>query len=335
MKEINVLSLFDGKGCGLLALNSAQIPVANYFASEIDKPAMTVAKHNFPHINHVGDICNINPDDYKNIDLIIGGSPCQSISAAGKLKGITTNDGQVIDSLVKYLLLKDMGYSYDKSSLKYFNASCLFWEYVRVYQGIKKHNPEVKFLLENVVNKFWGLLISNEMGVNPIKINSSTVSAQNRNRYYWTNITYLPISNRKLTLDSVIPNAVCGVGTRGVPQKNWKYSKKNPFLHIQKTTVRKDYLANCLTASGGELTRKYMDINGEIHIINIEQAEQLQTVPIGYTNVPGVSQYQRFKMLGNGWTVEVIAHFFKCMKIEIETIEDLTHYLKFIDFITE
>lgn len=333
MKEINILSLFDGMACGALALDSAQVPVASYTASEIDIPAITVAKHNFPHINHVGDICNINPDDYKHIDLIIGGSPCQSISAAGKLRGITTNDGQVVNSLGQYLLLKDMGYTYDKRSLKYFNTSCLFWEYVRVYQGIKKHNPKVKFLLENVVNKFWGLLITNEMGVNPIRINSSTVSAQNRDRYYWTNIIYLPISDQKLKLNSVIPNAVCGAGTRGIPQKNWKYSKKNPFLHIQKTTIRKDHLANCLTAGGGELTRKYVDTDGNIHVINIEQAEQLQTVPTGYTNVPDVSLNQRFKMLGNGWTVEVIAHFFRCMKLEIKTDDELNHHLQLLQHI--
>ena len=323
MEEKHVMSLFDGMGCGAEALTRAIIPVGSYTAAEIDKHAMKVAKHNHTYIDHIGDICNIDPADYKHIDIIIGGSPCQSISAAGKLRGITTNDGQVVDSLGKYLLLKELGYTYDKRSLKYFNSSCLFWEYVRIYRGIKKHNPNVKFLLENVVNKFWGLLITNELGVNPIRINSSVVIPQNRDRYYWTNIKYTPIKNRNLILDEIIQGAVCGAGTRGVPQKNWKYSKKNPFLHVQKTTLRKDNFANCLTAGGGKLTRKYADIYGEIQIINIDQAEMLQTLPVGYTDVPGVSEHQRFKMLGNGWTVDVISHFFKCWKMLLNRLSQL------------
>jgi len=319
MKDQNIMSLFDGCAGGAQALDMARVPVGNYYASEIDTPAMKVAKYRFSHIQHIGNICNIDPKDYKHIDVVIGWSPCQSISGAGSLKGLTTNDGQVVDSLGKYLLLKDLGYGYDKRSLKYFNASCLFWEYVRIYRGIKKHNPNVKFLLENVVNKFWGLLITNEMGVNPIRINSSVVIPQNRDRYYWTNIEYTPIPIRRMTLDEVIQGAYSGAGTRGVPQKNWKKTKKNPFLHVQKTTVRKDELANCLTASGGTITRKYADIYGDIHIINIDEAEMLQTCEPGYTDVPGVSQSQRFKMLGNGWTIKVIAHFFTCLKLEIES----------------
>ena len=319
MKDQHVMSLFDGMACGAEAFDKAGIPIGSYSAAEIDKPAMKVAKYRFSHIKHIGDICNIDPADYKYITIVIGGSPCQSISSAGKLKGITTNDGQVVDSLGKYLLLKELGYTYDKRSLKYFTASCLFWEYVRIYRGIKKYNPDVKFLLENVVNKFWGELISKEMGCNPIRINSSTVAPQNRDRYYWTNIEYTPIRDMKYNLDSVIQGAHSGAGTRGVPQKNWKYSKKNPFLHVQKTTIRKDYLANCLTASGGKLTRKYVDIYGDIHLINIDQAEMLQTLPVGHTDVPGVTENQRFKMLGNGWTVEVITHFFRCWRKEIES----------------
>ena len=320
MKELKVISLFDGMSCGALALDDARVPVAAYAASEIDKWSMMVSRHTFPHINPVGDVCDLDPMDFKDYDLIIGGSPCQSISLAGGLKGMTTSDGQIVDSLPRYLYYKEMGYGYDKRSSKYFNSSCLFWEYVRIYRGIRLMNPDVKFLLENVVNAYWGELITAEMGVEPIRINSSTVSAQNRDRYYWTNIKYQPILKRYYgtSLDSIIPDAVSGAGTRGVPQKNWVKTKNNPHKHKQKTTVRKDGLANCLTASGGTLTRKYLSMGGDIRIINIEQAEQLQTVPVGYTDVPGVSEYQRFRMLGNGWTIKVIAHFFKCLKLELE-----------------
>ena len=320
MKKLKVISLFDGMSCGRIALERSGIPVDRYHASEIDKPAMMVSGYNWPMITQVGDITKLDPADFKDFDLVIGGSPCQSISGAGKIQGITTNDGMVIDSLGKYLFLKEvMGYSYDKSSLKYFNSSSLFWEYVRIYRGIQKYNPDVKFLLENVVNKFWGTLISKELGVNPHHINSSTVVAQNRDRYYWTNILYTPIESREngWPLCSIIPDAIAGAGSRGVPQKNWTATPENPFLHKQKTTVRKDGLANCLTASAAKTCRKYLSTDGDLKVINITQAEQLQTVPIGYTDVPGVSEYQRFRMLGNGWTVDIIAHFFTCLKLEI------------------
>ena len=175
----------------------------------------------------------------------------------------------------------------------------------------------MKYLLENVVNNEWAKLITKELGVEPILINSSTVSAQNRQRHYWTNIEYTPIQFNGYNIGEVIPGAVSGAGHRGVPQKNWVKTPENPYKHVQKLTVRKDGLANCLTAYGGDLTRKYQDTHGDIHIIGIEDAERLQTVPVGYTDVPGVSEYQRFKMLGNGWTVDVIKHIFSCLRFEL------------------
>jgi len=328
MRELKVLSFFDGMACGAESLDRARVPISSYHAAEIDKPAMAVAKWNFPHINHIGDVCDIDPNDYLDTDLMIGGSPCQSFSVAGNKTGLTTNDGQLVDSLGKYLLLKSMGYGYDKSSLTYFNSSCIFWEFVRVYRAIKAVNPNVKFLLENVVNTKWEEFISKEMGVKPIRINSSEVAPHNRDRYYWTDIMFIPMRKRHdgLTLDSIIPDAVSGAGSRGVAQKNWVYSPENPFKYKQKLTVRKDGLANCLTASAAATCRKYLSKTGEIKTINIEQAEQLQTVPAGFTAAPGVSEYQRFKMLGNGWTIDVIAHFFRCLKYEIETKEEVLDF---------
>ena len=328
MKALKVLSLYDGMSNGRIALELAGIPVDRYHASEIEKWPIMVSEYNYPMITQVGDVCNIDPSDYKDYNLVIGGSPCQSFSIAGNKKGMTTNDGHIIDSLPRYMFYKDLGYTYDKSSLKYFHSSCIFWEYVRIYRGIRLLNPEVKFLLENVVNTEWGELISRVMDTQPIRINSSMVIPQNRDRYYWTNIEYTPIRKRHygLTLDSIIPDAVAGAGSRGVPQKNWVKTPQNPYLHKQNLTIRKDGLANCLTASGGSICRKYLDVNGNIKLINISQAEQLQTVPAGYTDVPGVSEYQRFRMLGNGWTVEVIAHFFRCLKLEFVRKEGISIY---------
>ena len=320
MRALKVISLFDGMANGAQALDEARVPIESYDASEINVHAMKVAKYNFSHINHIGDVCNLDPMDYKDRDLIIGGSPCQSFSNAGNRKGLTTNDGHIIDSLPIYLFYKEMGYGYDTNSLTYFHESCLFWEFVRIYQGIKLQNPDVKFLLENVISTEWSELITRVMGVEGIRINSSVVIPQNRDRMYWTNIEYTPIRKKHydLTLDSIIPEAIAGAGSRGVPQKNWVKTSENPYQHKQNMTVRKDRIANCLTASGGNICRKYLNTYGEIKDIKIDQAEQLQTVTVGYTDVPGVSLNQRFKMLGNGWTVEVITHFFKCLKKEIE-----------------
>jgi len=318
MKKRKVISLFDGMSCGRIAMDVSGLPVDVYHASEVDKWAMMVSSYNYPDSKLIGDVCNIDPDDYHDFDLVIGGSPCQSLSVAGKVKGITTNDGQIVDSLEKYMFLKEMGYGYDKKSSTYFTTSSLFWEFVRIYRGIQKHNPDVKFLLENVVNNRWAELITNELGVEPVLINSSMVSAQNRERHYWTNIDYTPLKYNGYNIGEIIPGSVSGAGSRGVPQKNWVKTPENPFKHKQKTTIRKDGLANCLTASGGKITRKYLHTDGDIKVIDIKQAEQLQTVPVGYTDVPGVSEHQRFRMLGNGWTVDVIAHFFECLKTEIK-----------------
>ena len=108
MRKLKVISLFDGMSCGRIALDRSGIPVDWYHASEIDKWAMKVSGHNYPMITQAGNVCDIDPADYADADLVIGGSPCQSLSAAGKLKGITTSDGQVIDSLGKYLFLKEV-----------------------------------------------------------------------------------------------------------------------------------------------------------------------------------------------------------------------------------
>lgn len=331
MKPIKVLSVFDGMACGLLGLNKADVPVEYYGASEIEKHPIMVAMHNNPELDPLGDVCNLNPEQFRDIDLIIGGSPCQSLSGSnnGKMKGMVTNTGVVIDSLELYMFYKNLGCGYDKDAPMYFSSSTLFWEFIRLYRGIKEFNPNVKFFLENVKpkgkDKKWAEIMSKELGVEDIHINSSVVIPQNRDRLYWTNIKYQPIFDKGYYglsqdpytgLDFIIPDAVSGAGSRGVKKKN--ETKYTPTM-----TVRKDRLANCLTAGGGKGCRKYLDKNGDIKDITIEQAERLQTVPVGYTDVPGVSEFQRFKMLGNGWTIDVIAHFFRCLKLEIESKKEV------------
>ena len=152
---INVLSLFDGMSCGRIALDKLGIEVDNYFASEIDKYAIQVAKANYPNTIHIGDVTKVRAEDLPKIDLLIGGSPCQGFSFAGK--GLNFEDPR----------------------------SKLFFEFVRLVRECK---PEY-FFLENVkMKKEHQAVISEQLGVQPIEINSSLVSAQNRKRLYWTNI---------------------------------------------------------------------------------------------------------------------------------------------------
>jgi DNA (cytosine-5)-methyltransferase 3A len=179
---INVLSLFDGMSCGQQALERAGIEVDNYFASEIDKYAMQVTMANYPDTKQLGSVVNVNGYDLPKIDLLIGGSPCQSFSFAGKRKGMATKCETEILTLNHYLELKSDGYEFE-------GQSYLFWEFMRLLNECK---PKY-FLLENVeMGEKWEKVLSKAIGVNGIHINSSLVSAQNRKRIYWTNIGMQP-----------------------------------------------------------------------------------------------------------------------------------------------
>jgi DNA (cytosine-5)-methyltransferase 3A len=152
---MQVLSLFDGMSCGQLALRQLGIPIEKYYASEIDKYAIAVTQANFPNTIQVGDVCALDSKDFADVDLIIGGSPCVGFSVAGKGEGFQDP------------------------------RSALFFEFVRLVKAIQ---PKY-FLLENVrMKKEWLAIISEQLGVEGICINSALVSAQNRVRYYWTNI---------------------------------------------------------------------------------------------------------------------------------------------------
>ena len=180
---MNVLSLFDGMSCGQQALERAGIKVENYFASEIDKYAIQVTMANYPNTKQLGSVVNVKAADLPKIDLLIGGSPCQSFSFAGKRKGMSTKDEQEILTLEHYLQLKAEAYEFE-------GQSYLFWEYMRLLNETK---PKY-FLLENVkMSKKWKDILSKAIGVEPILINSNLVSAQNRQRLYWTNIGLNPI----------------------------------------------------------------------------------------------------------------------------------------------
>jgi len=183
---MNVLSLFDGISCGQQALERQGIKVDNYFASEIDKNAIKVTMANYPDTIQLGSVVDVDVSALLPIQLIMAGSPCQSFSFAGKRKGMSTKDEIEIYTLEHYLELKSQNFEFE-------GQSYLFWEFIRILNDVRKYNPDVKFLLENVeMGEKWEKILSKAIGVNGIHINSALVSAQNRRRIYWTNMGLEP-----------------------------------------------------------------------------------------------------------------------------------------------
>jgi len=304
---INVLSLFDGMSCGQIALEKAGIEVDKYYAAEIDKYAIKVAKANYPDMIHLGDVREVKADSLPKIDLLIGGSPCQGFSFAGK----------------------QLNFDDPRSKL--------FWEYVRLLKDLK---PKY-FLLENVRMKKESMnVITEALGVEPTFINSNLVSAQNRQRYYWTNI---PMDNLPDDKGVVLADILeCGHVDRdkshcidanyfkGGNLKSYfeKHRRQLVFsddgmCHVGDADLKgHDYNRrvyhpdgkgpSLCASSGGNLEPKtYIKPNSWRKLTPLE-CERLQTVPEGYTN--HVSNTQRYKMLGNGWTVDVIKHIFEGVK---------------------
>ena len=272
-KGLNVLSLFDGMSCGQIALEKIGAKVDKYFASEIDKHAIKVTQTNYPETIQLGDILNVKADDLPKIDLLMGGSPCQGFSFAGKQ--LNFNDPR----------------------------SKLFFEYVRI---LKETKPKY-FLLENVrMKKEYQDIISKYLGVEPIMINSNLVSAQNRKRYYWTNIQNIEQpTNKGILLKDILDLNIKGNLTEDyIKHKQGQKRWGNHFATIDKEK------SNTLCAIGKSDVILFTDIKRYVDVL---ECERLQTVPDNYTN--SVSMTQRYKMIGNGWTVDVIAHIFKNMEI--------------------
>jgi DNA (cytosine-5)-methyltransferase 3A len=330
---MNVLSLFDGMSCGQLALRKAGIETTFYFASEIDKHAIRAANRYFPDTIRVKDvreldIPGLNGWITKPIQLLIGGSPCQNFSFSGKRNGMTTKTNEEILTLDRYLELKNEGFEFS-------GQSYLFWEYVRVLRELQEVNPNVKFLLENVVmGKKWQDVITGVLGVEPILIDSALVSAQQRKRLYWTNIKDVnQPEDKNITLLDILddenqtnPAAIPGryinkatiVGRRINDEGHREdYNKKIPIvqcLEVRKTNRDK---SNCITTvqKDNVLTNlpvgRHIDVYGrKLPYRNYTLTElcRLQTVPEDYFDLSITSQSQAMKMLGNGWTVDVITH---------------------------
>lgn len=374
---MNVVSTFDGISCGQLALQRAGIPVEKYFASEVDVHAIRVTMKHFPNTIQLGDVTKVKGSDLPKIDMIIGGSPCQGFSRAGKR-----------------LNFKDP-------------RSMLFFEFVRLYEELKLINPDIKFFLENVwMKQEHQDVISKFLGVNPVLFNSALVSAQNRDRLYWTNIGMRPSglfgypesiinppADKGLFLKDIAePDAIPVTLTerrtdesKAIRKEHLKRGKDWNPRHMTKLVPREDGKANCITANQSVnhligmiknegvwiekndksqcLDANYFkgpdnhgqrtimgrciqigeaDINGHDSIkrvysiegkspcvtsvtgggqepkISLDliswrkltplECERLQTLPDNYTDI--LSNTQRYKSIGNGWTVDMIVHFF-------------------------
>jgi DNA (cytosine-5)-methyltransferase 3A len=282
---MKVLSLFDGISCGMVALERAGIPVERYVAYEIEPNAIKISKKNYPQIEHCGDVTKADFSQYQGFDAVIAGSPCQSLS-------ITTG----------------------KNRTHLEGKSKLFWEFVRALEEVK---PKY-FLFENVasMNEESKQIISEVLGCQPIFIDSEDFSAQTRGRFYWTNI---PVCLTHLCKNTQV---LADVLQKDAPEKYF-YNCTYDFLGYDKTVCAilhingHDILkrvnspfAKCQTltcVSGGNQQKKVMD-NGRPRKLTPLEYERLQTLPDNYTE--GASDGARYTTIGNGWTVDVIAHIF-------------------------
>jgi len=352
---MNVLSLFDGMSCGQIALKELGIKVDKYYASEIDKYAIQIAQKNFPNTIHVGDVTKVSAADFPKIDLLLGGSPCQGFSFAGKQ--LNFNDSR----------------------------SKLFFEFVRLLKELK---PKY-FLLENVrMKQEYQDVISEHLGVKPLLINSALVSAQNRNRLYWTNIPNITQpEDRGIVLKDILENGIAtdemttnkksfcltaryqgavawnsierrqrtmvqvgmanDINGHDILKRIYSDEGKSPTLNtmggenrepkvlVIPEATKKGYTeiedgdcfdatfptsktrrgrnmknkSNCLTAANFDYMRYEHPTYRKLTPL---ECERLQTVPDNYTE--GVSKTQRYKMLGNGWTIKIIKHILKKME---------------------
>lgn len=279
---MNVLSLFDGISCGMVALERAGIPVERYVAYEIEKNAIKISEKNYPDIERGGDVTAADFTQYNGFDLLIGGSPCQSLSI------VQSKTRQHLDGKSK-----------------------LFFEFVRALEEVK---PKY-FLFENVasMNEESKKVISELLGCDPVFIDSGDFSAQERPRYYWTNIPVkLDYKKSNAVLGDVLETEVDEKYFYNFPLLNVDLSKqvcaimdhKNHDMH--KRVFNPKFKCHTLTCVSGGNQQKKVYIDGRVRKLTPLEYERLQTLPDHYT--AGVADSHRYKALGNGWTVDVIAY---------------------------
>jgi len=289
---MNVLSLFDGISCGQIALNKANIPYNNYFASEIDKNAIKVTQHHYPNTIQLGDVTKIDVSALPKIDLLIGGSPCQGFSIAGK----------------------KLNFEDDRSKL--------FFEYIRLKNEL---NPKY-FLLENVrMPDDIADAIDELIGVRRIYIDSRNFTGMIRKRYYWTNISIGEIPTKNIAIEDLLDDEPFDRDlnffldrTKYEPTTSYdKIITINPRDNNGKQTWQRgrvyDVKGSCPTICASLFDLNITKNHKTWRKLTINECERLQGVPKDYTSI--VSKNERGKQLGNGWTVDVIAHILKNIEL--------------------
>ena len=300
---INVLSLFDGISCGQVALERAGIDVNKYFASEIDKHAIKVTQSNYPNTIQIGDVTKVKGDELPKIDLLIGGSPCQGFSFSGKQ--LNFDDPR----------------------------SRLFFEFVRLIKEVK---PKY-WLLENVVMKQeYQDVISQHLGVEPVKLNSALTSAQNRVRLYWANFNITEPTDQGIKLEDVLedtemigPSAIRGrrlnkatilgrrLDERG---KRQDYDKHVPITQCLEVRATNQDKSNCLTTVAKDTVLTTMEVgrhpdafNRKLPFRNYTKIERCRLMNLPDNYCDEISDNQTVKATGNGWEVGMITHIFNQM----------------------
>jgi DNA-cytosine methyltransferase len=320
MKPIIILSCFDGMSCGQIALERAGIPVKAYYASEIDRYAIQTTQKNYPNTIQLGDINCWKEWNIPTPDLILAGSPCQGFSIAGH------------------------GLNFDDPRSK------LFFVFCDILAHFYTKNPDLKFLLENVkMKKEWQEVITDRMKVEPVLLNSALVSAQNRERLYWANWTLTAPEDKHIYLKDIVEHGeVDRLKSYAIDANYYKggseaYLKRTYYGKSKRQVVKYQSARRLMvkngpvrigtdeSISGHDYNKRIYSQEGKSPTLNAHhggnlepkvaqddchyrkltptECERLQTVPEGYTS--GVSDTQRYRQLGNGWTVDMIAHFLR------------------------
>jgi len=278
---MNVLSLFDGISCGQVACERAGLIIDKYVASEIDKHAIAVTQYHYPHTIQVGDIRSVKVTQW--FDLCFSGSPCQGFSFAGKQ--LNFDDPR----------------------------SALFFEYVRVLKEAQAINPNIKFVFENVkMSAKCEDIITRIFGMRPIRLNSARITAQSRQRLYWTNILVTSIPERKLiSLQDILEDDYVADRQKSycIDANYGKGSNPRSYAMGRRQIVFKTQKDMIFFLNHGKNT-KTKDV--DFRILTPMECETLQTLPKNYTSI--LPKVRRYHAIGNGWTVDVVAHILKHIK---------------------
>ena len=291
-EELRVLSVFDGISCGMVALERANIPVKDYVAYEIENSAIKISEKNYPNIKHCGDVFKADFTQYKGFDLLIGGSPCTYWSVAQRAdKRETTSEGLGWELFQQYVrALKE-------SECKYF-----------LYENNYSMRDEIK----NEITK--------HLGVEPIMINSNLVSAQSRKRYYWTNIPNVKMPDDKgiLLKDIIESGSVDRDKSLCLTRRYAGFNGSQSYLcrrYFGKSFGQAVFEGDIPSIKRMWKENPYFESDiRNIRQMTLTECERLQTLPDGYTDVEGVSTIMKYESIGNGWTVDVIAHILSFIK---------------------